>query len=221
MRAAAARWCCAATWAAALLLAPPAGAQTVALQGSLGTQRALLLIDGQPYTVAVGASVQGVTLRSLSDGQAEVELGGQRQRLRLGASPSRVGGGAAAGGTGSTILMAAGPGGHFISEGRINGQAVRFLVDTGATTIALGQQQATRLGVAWQQGQRAVTQTANGPVAVFLVTLSAVQVGDVEVANVAAVVLPGELPVLLLGNSFLSRFSMRRDADVLRLDKKP
>ncbi|OYU74450.1 MAG: TIGR02281 family clan AA aspartic protease, partial [Burkholderiales bacterium PBB5] len=180
-------------WAAgalAALLAGAASAQVVALQGSMGTHRALLLIDGQPHTVAVGASVKGVTLRSLGADEAEVEVAGQRQRLRLGASPSRVGGAAAPGGGGSTILLAAGPGGHFVGDGRINGQAVRFLVDTGATTIAMGQQQASRLGVAWQQGQRAVTQTANGPVPVYLVTLNSVQVGDVEVANVAAVVLP-------------------------------
>jgi len=206
---------------ACVALAGAASAQVVALQGSMGTQRALLLIDGQPHTLAVGASVKGVTLRSLGADEAEVEVAGQRQRLRLGASPSRVGGPAVPGGGGSTILMAAGPGGHFVGDGRINGQAVRFLVDTGATSIAMGQQQASRLGVAWQQGQRAVTHTANGPVQVYLVTLNSVQLGDVEVANVAAVVLPSELPVLLLGNSFLSRFSMRRDADVLRLDKKP
>jgi len=211
-------------WAAgalAALLAGAASAQVVALQGSMGSNRALLLIDGQPHTVAVGASVKGVTLRSLGAGEAEVDVAGQRQRLRLGASPSRVGGAAAPGGGGNTILLAAGPGGHFVAEGRINGQAVRFLVDTGATTIAMGQQQASRLGLAWQQGQRAVTQTANGPVPVYLVTLNSVQVGDVDVAHVDAVVLPTELPVLLLGNSFLNRFSMRRDADVLRLDKKP
>ena len=46
-------------------------------------------------------------------------------------------------------------------------------------------------------------------------------VGAVEVANVAAVVLPNDMPMILLGNSFLNRFTMRRDADVMRLEKKP
>jgi aspartyl protease family protein len=48
-----------------------------------------------------------------------------------------------------------------------------------------------------------------------------VRLGGVEVANVAAIVLPAEMPMVLLGNSFLGRFSMRQDGDVMRLDKKP
>jgi len=122
---------------------------------------------------------------------------------------------------GQRIVLAAGPGGHFVASGQINGRAVQFLVDTGATTVALSQSEATRLGLAWQQGQRATTMTANGPVPVYQLTLSTLRIGDVEVANVAAVVVPAEMPLALLGNSFLSRFAMHREADLLRLDKKP
>ena len=56
---------------------------------------------------------------------------------------------------------------------------------------------------------------------VYAVNLTSVRLGGVELANVAAVVLPAELPMVLLGNSFLGRFSMRQDSDVLRLAKKP
>jgi aspartyl protease family protein len=48
-----------------------------------------------------------------------------------------------------------------------------------------------------------------------------VRVGDVEVANVEALVLPAAMPYVLLGNSFLTRFSMRRDNEVMRLEKRP
>ena len=56
---------------------------------------------------------------------------------------------------------------------------------------------------------------------VYAVNLTSVRVGSVAIANVAAVVVPSDMPQVLLGNSFLNRFSMRRDSDVMRLDKKP
>jgi aspartyl protease family protein len=65
-----------------------------------------------------------------------------------------------------------------------------------------------------------MTQTANGAVPVHRVSLSAVRVGAVEVANVEAIVMPAQMPYVLLGNSFLSRFQMRRDNDVLRLERR-
>ena len=68
------------------------------------------------------------------------------------------------------------------------------------------------------QARGAVTQTANGPVPTQMVTLTRVRVGEVEVANVGAAVLPLPMPYVLLGNSFLSRFQMRRDNDVMRLE---
>ena len=56
---------------------------------------------------------------------------------------------------------------------------------------------------------------------VYNVNLTAVRVGDVEIANIAAVVVPSDMPMVLLGNSFLNHFNMRRDNDVMRLEKKP
>ena len=60
-----------------------------------------------------------------------------------------------------------------------------------------------------------------GAVVVHRVTLNSVRVQDVEINNVAAVVLPAEMPFVLLGNSFLSRFSMLREDDTMRLRRKP
>jgi aspartyl protease family protein len=50
--------------------------------------------------------------------------------------------------------------------------------------------------------------------------LASVRVGDVEVPNVEAVVMPAAMPHVLLGNSFLTRFSMKRDADTMRLERR-
>lgn len=207
---------------AAAALAASAGAacaQQVMLAGSLGQRKALLMIDGQPLTLAVGESARGVTLKRLADGKAEVEVGGRIQTLELAMAPARVGSSGPPAGT--QIVIPAGSGGHFTTAGAINGRAVRFMVDTGATTVALSEAEATRIGLDWEHGRRGVTQTAGGTVPIHLVSLASVRVGDVVLYDVAAVVVPAEMPLVLLGNSFLSRFSMRRDADVMRLDKKP
>ena len=205
-------------------LAGPAAAQSVALAGSMGGDKALLVIDGQTRVLALGASAQGVTLRGLQGGQAEVEVAGQRRWLALGGTPVRLSSAAAAGAapaSPTTIVLPMGPGGHFGGAGQINGKTVQFLVDSGATSIALSQAEAQRIGLDWRQGRAGITVTANGPVAVHAITLSSVRLGGVELANVAAVVLPAEMPMVLLGNSFLGRFTLRQDGDVMRLDKKP
>ena len=205
-----------------LAVACAAQAQTVTLNGQMGSRQALLVIDGQPRVVEVGATVQGVRLLSLSGSQAEVEIGGQRRVLVAGASQVRVGGGesASASAGGSEIVLSAGAGGHFTTDGQINGKAVTFLVDTGASAIAMGQADADRLGINYKSAPRGFAGTANGRIPVNLVTLSSVRVGDVEVANVEAVVMPSALQHVLLGNSFLTRFQMKRDNDTLRLTKR-
>lgn len=202
-----------------LLLALACGstaAQGVVLSGRMG-ERALLVIDGRPLTVGPGQTVAGVTLLRWAGDDAEVRRDGATWLLRPGATPARTGAAAPASG-GREIVIAAGPGGHFSVGGSINGRAVRFMVDTGATLVSLSADDAVRLGLDMTGARRALTQTANGDIAVQLVTLSRVRVGDVELANVAAAVLPVPMPVVLLGNSFLSRLQMRRENDIMRLE---
>jgi aspartyl protease family protein len=162
----------------------------------------------------------GVTLLQLSDGQAQVQRGGSTASLRLGGAPARLTGTPAASTSAQEIVLPAGLGGHFTSAGSINGRAVQFMVDTGATVVALSQGEAERIGLDWRSAPRAMTQTANGAVPVHRVSLSAVRVGEVEVSNIEAIVMPAQMPYVLLGNSFLSRFQMRRDNDVLRLERR-
>jgi aspartyl protease family protein len=200
------------------LLGGRAWGQTVAFNGSLGSKAALLLIDGEPRTVAVGASVAGVKLLALGDGQATIEFGGKRQTLLLGASPGRVGDARAGASTGRQIVLSSGPGGHFIATGSINGLSTQFLVDTGATAVAIAQGEAERLGLKFREGRRIMTQTANGTVPAHLLQLALVRIGDVEVRNVDAIVVPGQMSHVLLGNSFLTRFQMRRENDLMTLD---
>ena len=93
-----------------------------------------------------------------------------------------------------------------------------WIVEAGATTIAMSQSDAARIGLDLRSGRRGLSNTANGTVPVVMVTLTSVRVGEVEVTNVPAVVMPAQMPHVLLGNSFLSRFQMRRENDVMRLE---
>jgi len=204
--------------AIALMASACASAQSVSMAGSLGS-RALLVIDGKPRQVAVGSTVDGVRLISVTNNDALVEVNGKRVALQLGGSPANLGGAASAG-TGDKIVLTSVSGGHFVTSGTVNGSAVRFFVDTGATTITMGAADADRIGLDYKRGQLGYTNTANGVVPAHRVMLSSVRIGEVQVYNVEATVLPSSMPYLLLGNSYLDRFQMRRENDRLTLEKK-
>ncbi len=193
-------------------------AQSVSYSGSMG-ERALLVIDGTPSTLAAGASKSGVRLVSMNPNTAVIEVGGKRQTLTLGGSPVSLGGANSDGG-GDQIVMTAGPGGHFMPNGSINGKAVQFMVDTGATTVSMGEADAERLGINYKSAPRSVSGTANGDVIIHRVMLNVVRIGDVQVYNVQASVLPQPMPYVLLGNSYLTRFQMKRENDRMTLDRR-
>lgn len=200
--------------------APSADGPRVGLNGTMG-QMALLVIDGgQPRAVRIGDAVQGIRVVSVGSGEAVVEVGGKRRSLRVGDAPAAVGGGAGSSAAGTKIVLSAGSGGHFLSSGSINGKAVQFMVDTGATVVALGEAEAQGLSIDYKKGARVTMRTAGGDVPAWRVTLGSVRIGDVEVSNVEAVVQPTPLPFVLLGNSFLTRFQMRRENDLLTLERR-
>ncbi|MCK9689654.1 retropepsin-like aspartic protease family protein [Scleromatobacter humisilvae] len=199
-------------------LVAAAQAQSVAFSGMLG-DKALLIINGQARGVAVGATVEGVKLVRLDGTQAQVEAGGKTQTLRLGGT-AVLAGDTGGRGKGTRIVLPVGSGGHYTAMGAINGHSVPFLVDTGATTIAMGADVANRLGLDPADSTQSAAMTANGAVATRTITLRQVTIGDVTVYNVEAMVMPQAMPVVLLGNSFLSHFQMHSDNDTLVLDKK-
>jgi len=200
--------------------ASSAQAQSVALAGMLGS-KALLVVDGSaPKTVAAGETHQSVKVISTSADQAVIEQSGKRHTLRVGEAPVSMGGSGASAGRGTRIVLTESGGGHFMTAGQINGRAVQFMVDTGATSIGMSVADAERAGIAYKTGQPVRMSTANGTTEGFRITLNSVRVGDVEVYDVAAVVTPQSMPFLLLGNSFLSRFQMRRENNLMTLDKR-
>ena len=202
------------------LLAAAAGAHaasSVMLTGTIGS-RAILIVDGAPpKTVAVGETFQGVKLVSLQAELAVVELEGKRLNLRMD-TPVSIGGGGGTG-TGSRIVLPADSRGHFMTQGAINGRPVTFMLDTGATSVAMSAADAQRIGLDYSKGQRVQMSTANGVASGYKLRLQSVRVGDVEVYDIDAIVSPQPMPFVLLGNSFINRFSMRRDADQMVLEK--
>jgi aspartyl protease family protein len=205
--------------AVCLLLAGPAQAQSVALSGLLGG-KALLVVDGAPpKSVGVGQTHRGVTVISTQASQAVVEIGGKRQTLLLGGAPVRLEGQDRGEGD-NRIVLQAGGNGHFMTLGQINGNSARFMVDTGASFVALGADDARRMGINLQTAQPTVMGTANGSVQAWRVKLSSVRVGNVNVHEVDAVVMPAAMPYVLLGNSFLTRFQMTRTNDQLVLERR-
>jgi aspartyl protease family protein len=106
-----------------------------------------------------------------------------------------------------TASIPRGANGHFETEGYIDGRRVAFMIDTGASVIALRQQDAERLGIRpAQRDFTAKVSTANGVVYAAPAELASVELGGILVHNVAAVVLPDTaLAQNLLGMSFLSR----------------
>jgi len=160
--------------------------------------------------------VDGVKLLSIQDDQVMIEIGGKKRPLRVGQHAVGV-----AGGNGSDkIILTANVQGHFFTTGTINGTSVRFMVDTGATSIALGPTDARRIGLDLSRGQRGMSSTANGTVVVTRVYLDTVTIAGVTLHNVEASVLPSEMPIALLGMSFLNRMEMQRDGSTMTLKRR-
>ena len=189
-------------------------AQTaVALAGILGS-KALLVVNGSaPRGIAVGETHQGVRVISVEKEQALVEVDGARRSLRLGEAPVSVG-------SRTRVVLMADTRGHFINTGMINGTRMQYMVDTGASTVAIGKPDADRMGLQYTKGQPVQMNTANGVAQGWLIRLDSVRIGDVEVYGVEAVVTPQSMPYVLLGNSLLGAFQMTRTNDQLVLEKR-
>lgn len=205
--------------AAGLLLALaalPAVAQEVTLVGIFGDKAAILAIGGgEPKTVRVGQKLGDLTLVSVDGERATIEIDGKRRQLTRGQTySSRVSS------ERQSVTLAADASGHFIAEGTVNGGSMRFVVDTGATSIALPAADAERLGIDYRKGRRVSVQTANGDAIAYVVRLGSVRVGGIEIPNIDALVVERGLSIALLGMTFLNRVEMQRSGDRMTLTRR-
>ena len=202
---------------ALLFLTPLAAqAQDVGLAGVLGSKAMLVFNGSQPQTVRVGETVDGVKVLAIQGDQVIVEIGGKKRPLRVGQHAVGV---PAADGSGR-VTMTADAQGHFFTTGNVNGISVRFLVDTGASMISLGATDARRIGLDFNSGQKGLSNTANGQVVVSKVMLDTVRIGDITLHNVEALIHQNEMPMALLGMSFLNRMEMQRDGSTMTLKRR-
>ena len=194
-----------------------AAAAEVSLVGVIGGKAAVVVLDGgEPKTVKVGQTWHGITVLSVDKDSALMEIEGTRRLLQQGQHYRR----AAAASDREQATLAAGPGGHFVGEGAVNGTPVRFLVDTGASSIALPASLAQRAGIDFRKGEPGLSNTANGLVPVYRVNLATVRLGGIELNSVDAVVFENGLDTALLGMSFLNRLEMKRDGDTMTLTRR-
>ena len=98
--------------------------------------------------------------------------------------------------------------GHYEAEGQINGRSVTFLVDTGATDVALPESTARALGLDF--GPRVKVMTAAGPSSAWVTRLDEVAVGGIRRKNVRATITDGEFNGILLGMSFLKFYNLQQ-----------
>lgn len=107
-------------------------------------------------------------------------------------------------------------GGHYLLDGTINGQSVTFMLDTGATQVAIPAAIADDLSL--QRGNPVQVRTANGIVTAHQTELASVGLGDIQLDRVAAQILPGyDSDAVLLGMSALDRLDWRREGQELTL----
>ncbi|MBI4988097.1 MAG: TIGR02281 family clan AA aspartic protease [Rhodocyclales bacterium] len=194
----------------------PAWAVDVGVVGLFPGKAVLVIDGGEPRTLSVGANVSGVRLIAVDQDSATVEIVGKRQRLSIGQHAHSGGNG----GEAQTTNLTADSRGHFITTGTVNGATVRFLVDTGATSVALGASDARRANVNLGSGRPIMVQTANGITQAWLVTFDNVRVGDVTLHGVEGTVHQHDMPMALLGMSFLNRMEMKRDGQTMTLRKR-
>jgi len=181
--------------------------------------KAMLEIDGKQRMLKVGErSPEGVRLLAADSGSALVEINGEQRRMELG---TQIGASYKAAER-SEVQIWPDQRNMYRVTGAINGMPVDFLVDTGATTIAMNAAAARRLGIDYRvQGERGMVTTASGVAPVYRVSLNSVTVGAITLHQVEAVVLEGAQPdTVLLGMTFLGRLEMQRDGQVMVLKKK-
>ncbi len=212
------RWSCLLV-VCALAAAPRAGAVEEIHVVGLFAGKAVVEVDGARRVLAEGeTSPEGVRLISADSEQAVLEIDGERRAYELGGRvstrfrrPERA----------SVRIWRDGRG-MFATTGAINGMPVDFLVDTGATYVAMSGAAARRLGIDFRvEGERGFAETASGVARTYRVTLDTVQVGDIRVRNVTAAVIEGSRPRrVLLGMSFLDRLEIENRGEVMVLRKR-
>ena len=179
---------------------------------------AVLEINQQQHFLSVGQRTpEGVTLISANSNQAILDIAGRQGVFELN---NRVGAMYSAP-VEMPVVSIWPTNGMYLTSGSVNGYTVDFMVDTGASVIAINGETAKRLGLDYLNANQIGVRTASGVELAYSIELESVQLGDISLQNVAAVVIDGPEPQrALLGMSFLNAFDMERKGERLDLRQK-
>jgi aspartyl protease family protein len=198
----------------------PVGVYHVHLRSVKLGELELKNVDADVSDAPMSASLLGMSFLS----RVSMERDGRYMRLAQREDGS-AGGESAAGQPAASgharVVLSEQRGGHFFTSGSINGGAVSFMVDTGATLVAISVADARRMGINYLHGQPGTIMTANGRAPMYLMKFDEVRVGDIVLRNVDGAVLEGNtLPIALLGMSFLNRTDIRRNGNSMTLTQR-
>ncbi|RDH83722.1 MAG: TIGR02281 family clan AA aspartic protease [endosymbiont of Galathealinum brachiosum] len=178
----------------------------------------VLLIDDSRVTLKTGDQSQGVKLISATSKIAELDVDGVKKFYQMGTTVSTsfkqrelI-----------TERIVLNKYGMFKSFGTINGQSVKFLIDTGATSVAMSAKQARKLGIQYRiEGSETRANTASGIAKGWLVTLKSVRLGKLLERNVQGMVIDGDYPQeVLLGMTFLNRMKVENETGIMKITRK-
>ena len=203
------------------LLAAPALAATQLNVVGLFSGKAVIAVNGSaPQTISAGQTKNGVKLISADSESATFLVEGKQQTLKMGQA-AYVAGAAGGSANNSPVSLYADQAGHFFGNLSINGASLKYVVDTGATTVALNSGDAKFAKIDYEKGERINMSTANGEVSAYLVKLNTLKVGTIILNNIDATVNEGGSPtVVLLGMSALNHLDMKRENSIMTLSKK-
>lgn len=205
---------------AGLLAAGAAGsavAVNVTVVGLFPSKAVVQIDGGAPRTLSIGArTAEGVTLLAVERDSATFDLQGKRVTLKMGQQRA-----SSTASSRQSVVLTADTGGHFFTSGQVNGLTMRFIVDTGASVVAIPANEARRIALDYRRGQVVTMNTANGRTSAYRVKLDTLRIGDITVNGVDAVVMESSaMPAALLGMSFLNRMEMKRDGQTMTLIKR-
>ncbi len=186
---------------------------------ALFSGKAMLVLNGKNIIMKKGEEVEGVTLLSASGRGAIIRFeDGTEKELKLNQSIQQ---GGYKKPEHSKLTVYANNQGMFKLGGKINGHPVQFLVDTGATDVAISSIEADALRLSYRSARKGIVQTASEQVPVWHIKLDNITVGGISVSNVDAVVLKGSSPdPILLGMSFLRNLRLKRNGAEMILEQK-
>ncbi len=186
----------------------------------LFSNKALISINGgNPQSISAGQTKNGVKLISADSESATFMVEGKRQVLKMGQAASVAASPGPA--NNDPVSLYADSRGHFYGNLNINGASLKYVVDTGATSVAMSSGDAKFAKIDYEKGERVTISTANGEVSAYLVKLNTLKIGTITLNNIDAVVHDGgSPPYVLLGMSALNRVEMKRDNSIMTLTKK-